>query len=58
MWRAYHVLAVARGANLVDHVAYTALVDRAGRERVIYDSSVQARDVVRDVRVLMRRDPT
>ena len=39
----------------VDHVAYTALVDPAGEERVLYGSDVHARDVVHDLRTLMRR---
>ncbi len=53
VWHDYHVLAVSRSA---DHVAYTALVDRRGRERVIYDSKVRAQDVVHDLRVLFARD--
>jgi protein SCO1/2 len=56
VWRAYHVLALARRPALVDHVAYTALVDRKGRQRVVYDSGVQARDVAHDVKILMRDD--
>lgn len=55
-WRAYHVLAVARKAELVDHVAYTALIDRRGRERVLYDSQVHAPDVVHDLRRLLAHE--
>jgi protein SCO1 len=53
VWTAYHVVAVARRADLVDHVAYTMLVDRRGKERLVYDSHVRASDVAHDLRVLM-----
>jgi protein SCO1/2 len=54
VWVAWDVLSVARQAGLVDHVAYTALIDPAGKERVLYDSHVQAQQVVHDLRRLMR----
>jgi protein SCO1 len=54
IWARWNVLSVARSADLVDHVAYTALVDPAGRERVLYDSHVKAQQVLHDVRLLMR----
>ena len=47
------MLAVQRKPELVDHVAYTALIDRTGRQRVLYDSQVKARQVLHDLRVLM-----
>ena len=53
VWKAWHVLAVATKPDLVDHVAYTALIDTNGKERVLYDSSVHATQVVHDLRVLM-----
>jgi protein SCO1 len=53
VWKAWHVLAVETKPDLVDHVAYTALVDANGKERVLYDSSVHATQVVHDLRVLM-----
>jgi protein SCO1/2 len=52
VWVRYHVAAVARSADVVDHVAYTVLVDPRGRERVFYDPQVKAADVVHDLRVL------
>jgi protein SCO1/2 len=52
-WAAWSVAAVARKPDLVDHIAYTALVDPAGRERVLYDSEVRAQQVVHDIRVLL-----
>ena len=55
VWAAWHVLAVQANPGLVDHVAYTALVDPQGRRRVLYDSQVQAQQVLRDLRVLERR---
>lgn len=54
-WAAWHVLSVKQSAGVIDHVAYTALVDPAGKERVLYGSDVHARDVVHDLRILMRR---
>jgi protein SCO1/2 len=54
VWVAWHVLSVQRKPDLVDHVAYTALVDPAGRERVLYGSDVHAAQVVHDLRRLMR----
>jgi protein SCO1/2 len=53
VWTAWHVLAVGNGPELVDHVAYTALVDRRGRQRVLYGSDVKARQVLHDLRLLM-----
>jgi protein SCO1/2 len=56
VWHAWHVSAVARDPDLVDHTAYTALIDQDGRERAIYDARVRARDVVHDVRLLLKED--
>jgi cytochrome oxidase Cu insertion factor (SCO1/SenC/PrrC family) len=53
VWKAYDVAAVASDPELVDHTAYTMLVDRSGEGRVIYDASVKARDVVHDVDELL-----
>ena len=53
VWKAWHVLAVETKPDLVDHVAYTALIDTHGKERVLYDSSVHATQVLHDLRVLM-----
>jgi protein SCO1/2 len=55
VWAAWHVLAVQQKPELVDHVAYTALIDPQGRRRVLYDSHVQAQQVLHDLRVLQRR---
>ena len=54
VWAAWHVLSVQRKPGLVDHIAYTLLIDRAGKERVLYDSQVHARQVVHDLRRLMQ----
>ena len=53
VWLAWHVLSVQRKPDVVDHVAYTALIDPAGRERVLYGASVQAQQVLHDLRLLM-----
>jgi protein SCO1/2 len=57
VWARYDVLAVARKPDLVDHVAYTVLVDREGKRRVVYDSQVKARQVLHDLRVLLKEEP-
>jgi protein SCO1 len=54
VWVLWHVLAVEGKANVVDHVAYTALVDPTGKERVLYNSQVKAQQVVHDLRQLMQ----
>jgi protein SCO1/2 len=53
-WAAWHVSSVRSSPEVVDHVAYTALVDTAGRQRVLYGSDVKAAAVLHDLRVLMR----
>ena len=52
-WAAWHVIAVRQTPEVVDHVAYTALVDPTGKQRVLYDSKVTAAQVLHDVRKLM-----
>jgi protein SCO1 len=52
VWAAWHVLSVRKAPNLVDHIAYTALVDAKGNERVVYDAQVNAAQVLHDLRVL------
>jgi protein SCO1 len=52
VWAAWHVLALSTRPDLVDHVAYTALVDPSGKQRVLYDSQVRARQVLHDLRLL------
>ena len=54
-WAAWNVLSVRRSPDLVDHVAYTALVDPTGKERVLYGGAVHAKDVLHDLHVLLRR---
>ena len=54
VWLAWHVLSVQRKPDVVDHVAYTALIDPSGKERVLYDVGVKAGQVVHDLRLLMR----
>jgi protein SCO1/2 len=52
-WAAWHVLAIRENPERVDHVAYTALVDPRGKERVLYDSKVTAAQVLHDLRKLL-----
>lgn len=55
VWSAWHVLAVDRKPGLVEHVAYTALIDPAGRQRVLYDPQVTAEQVLHDLRLLKKQ---
>jgi protein SCO1/2 len=55
VWAAWHVLAVDRKPDLVDHAAYTALIDPAGKQRVLYDSQVNAQQVLHDLRLLKKQ---
>ncbi|HEV7641800.1 MAG TPA: SCO family protein [Gaiellaceae bacterium] len=55
VWAAWHVLAVDRKPALVDHVSYTALVDPAGRQRLLYDPQVTAQQVLHDLRLLKKQ---
>ena len=50
VWRKYEVQAVARDPELVDHTAYTLLIDRQGKGIVLYPSDFTAEDVVTDLR--------
>ena len=52
IWAAWHVLAVNQKPAVVDHVAYTVLVDPRGRMRLLYDAQVKARQVLHDLRLL------
>jgi protein SCO1/2 len=52
IWAAWHVLAVRQKPDVVDHVAYTVLIDPTGKERVLYDARVKARQVLHDLRLL------
>jgi protein SCO1/2 len=55
VWAAWHVLAVDRKPDLVDHVAYTALVDPTGKQRLLYGSQVNAAQVLHDLRLLKKQ---
>jgi protein SCO1/2 len=55
VWAAWHVLAVDRKPDLVDHIAYTALVDPTGKQRLLYDSQVNAAQVLHDLRLLKKQ---
>jgi protein SCO1 len=53
IWAAWHVLAVSQKPDIVDHVTYTMLVDPNGRQRLLYDAQVKARQVLHDLRLLL-----
>jgi protein SCO1/2 len=53
VWKAFGVTAVARDPELVDHSAYTLLVDRQGLGRVLFDAAARPKEVAHDARVLL-----
>jgi protein SCO1/2 len=55
VWAAWHILAVDRKPDVVDHAAYTALVDPSGKQRVLYDAQVNAQQVLHDLRLLKKQ---
>ena len=52
VWRAWNEVAFASKPAVISHVTYTALIDPAGKERVLYDAQVKAQQVVHDVHLL------
>lgn len=55
IWQAYGVTSTAQGGDHVDHTLYTLLIDRAGRGRVLYDSTATSRNIAHDLRILLAR---
>jgi protein SCO1/2 len=52
VWRAYHIAVQPGPQGTVTHSAYTLLLDRQGRQRVLYDAQVRSAAVRHDLRVL------
>lgn len=55
VWRAYHVAALPGPHGTVTHSSVSFLVDPDLRERLLYDKSVTASDVLHDLRALALR---
>lgn len=53
VWQNYNVLAMPRNQEVVDHSAPTLLIDRGGRPRLVYPSSLETGPVLNDVRRLL-----
>jgi cytochrome oxidase Cu insertion factor (SCO1/SenC/PrrC family) len=53
VWAKYNVTTVEQDPELVDHVAYTLLVDKTGKGRVLYDAQAKSAQVVHDLRLLL-----
>jgi protein SCO1/2 len=53
VWQNYNVLAMPRNQEVVDHSAPTLLIDRGGRPRLVYPSSLETGPVLNDVRKLL-----
>lgn len=53
VWQNYNVLAMPRNQEVVDHSAPTLLIDRRGRPRTVYPSSLETGPVLRDVKKLL-----
>jgi protein SCO1 len=54
VWDAYDVAVLPGPKRTVSHSALQLLVDPEGRERLVYDSTVKAADVVHDLKLLER----
>jgi protein SCO1/2 len=52
VWRAYHVAALPGPKGTVSHSAFSVLVDRDGKERRVFDSTVTAGALLRTVAAL------
>jgi len=52
VWRAYDVAVLPGPKKTVSHSALQILVDPDGKERLVYDSTVKASDVVHDLKLL------
>lgn len=50
VWRKFQVQSIARDPELIDHTAYTLLVDRSGQGIVLYPSDFTADDILSDLR--------
>jgi len=52
VWTAYHVASTPGPNGTVSHTAFELLVDPQGRERLFYDSTLTAADLLHDLRKL------
>jgi protein SCO1/2 len=50
VWEKFEVQAVARDPELIDHTAYTLLIDREGRGIVLYPSDFTSEEILTDLR--------
>ena len=53
VWKKFQVQAVARDPELVDHTAYTLLVDRDGKGIVVYPTDFKMPQVLHDLRQVL-----
>jgi protein SCO1/2 len=49
VWQGYNLVVEPRNAEVTEHSAYVLLIDRAGKPRLTYPSSVVAATVLRDL---------
>ncbi len=53
IWSAYHVSSARYGSHAY-HTLYTMLIDRSGRDRVLYDATATPAVIAHDVRILLK----
>jgi protein SCO1/2 len=55
IWSTYHVTTQARvgGRVVLSHTLYTLVIDRQGRDRVLFDSTAKPPAIAHDVRLLL-----
>jgi protein SCO1/2 len=54
IWSAYHVTTTRYGTHAY-HTLYTMLIDKSGRDRVLYDATAKPAAIAHDVRILLGR---
>jgi cytochrome oxidase Cu insertion factor (SCO1/SenC/PrrC family) len=54
VWRSYRVAVLPGKKGTVTHSTFELLVDPQGRERLLYDSTVQGADVVHDLNLIAK----
>jgi protein SCO1 len=57
IWSMYHV-STARYGNHAYHTLYTMLIDRQGRDRVLYDATATPAAIAHDVKLLVGHSPS
>jgi protein SCO1 len=55
IWQSYNLLVEIRNVERVSHSAYILLIDRSGRPRLYYPSTVDPQAIVHDLKIFLRK---